>query len=71
MFEEMNLGMDNTVCRHGMHGLYELFNVDIASTLLTKGDNSMLLVQARGGDPLCGVLYDYLRLEAPATYHKS
>lgn len=63
----MNLGMDNAVCGHGIHGLYELFNVDVFSTLLIKGDNSMFLVQARGGDPLCGVLYDYLRLEAPAS----
>ncbi|KAK0578841.1 hypothetical protein LWI29_017025 [Acer saccharum] len=67
VFEEMNLGMDNTVCRHGIHGLYQFFIVDVSSLLLIKGDNSMFLVQARGGDSLCGVLYDYLRLEAPAS----
>ncbi|KAI9198148.1 hypothetical protein LWI28_011033 [Acer negundo] len=67
VFQEMNLGMNNTVCRHGIHGLYELFIVDVSSSLLIKGDNSMFLVQARGGDSLCGVLYDYLRLEAPAS----
>ncbi|XP_044460522.1 probable rhamnogalacturonate lyase B [Mangifera indica] len=66
-FEEMNLGMDNTVCRHGIHGLYRLFSFDVSSVLLIKGDNSMFLTQARGGDPLCGVLYDYIRLEAPAS----
>lgn len=66
-FEEMNLGMDNTVCRHGIHGLYQLFSFDVSSVLLIKGDNSMFLTQARGGDPLCGVLYDYIRLEAPAS----
>ncbi|KAJ4703895.1 Rhamnogalacturonate lyase [Melia azedarach] len=65
VFQEMNLGMDNTVCRHGIHGLYRLFGVGVSSSLLIKGDNSMFLVQARGGDPLCGILYDYLRLEAP------
>ncbi|XP_031262360.1 probable rhamnogalacturonate lyase B [Pistacia vera] len=70
-FEEMNLGMDNTVCRHGIHGLYQLFSFDVSSVLLIKGDNSMFLTQARGGDALCGVLYDYIRLEAPASSVKS
>lgn len=67
VFQVMNLGADNTVCRHGIHGLYQLFSLEIESSLLIKGDNSIFLTQARGGDPLCGVLYDYLRLEAPAT----
>lgn len=67
MFQEMNLGMDNTVCRHGIHGLYQLFSIHVSPLLLKKGDNSMFLVQSRGGDSVCGVLYDYLRLEAPAS----
>nr|XP_017237060.1 PREDICTED: probable rhamnogalacturonate lyase B isoform X2 [Daucus carota subsp. sativus] len=65
VFEVQMLGMDNAVCRHGIHGLYRLFNIDVSSELLTVGDNSILLTQAREGDALCGVLYDYLRLEAP------
>ncbi|KAL5578826.1 hypothetical protein UlMin_011268 [Ulmus minor] len=67
VFQALNLGADNAVCRHGIHGLYRLFNADILSSLLVKGDNSIFLTQARGGDALCGILYDYLRLEAPAT----
>ncbi|KAK1375118.1 Rhamnogalacturonan endolyase [Heracleum sosnowskyi] len=67
VFEVQMLGMDNAVCRHGIHGLYRLFNIDISSELLTMGDNSILLTQAREGDALCGVLYDYLRLEAPVN----
>ncbi|KAM7506269.1 hypothetical protein LguiB_005173 [Lonicera macranthoides] len=67
VFQVVNLGMDNTVCRHGIHGLYRLFNVNISSSILTEEDNSMFLTQARGGDSLCGILYDYLRLEAPAN----
>lgn len=67
VLQVMNLGADNTVCRHGIHGLYQLFSVDIPSTLLINGDNCMFLKQARGGDALCGVLYDYVRLEAPPT----
>ncbi|WJZ95866.1 hypothetical protein VitviT2T_014605 [Vitis vinifera] len=67
VFQVQNLGMDNTVCRHGIHGLYRLYSIDISSSLLVKGDNSLFLTQARGGDAICGVLYDYLRLEAPAS----
>ncbi|XP_010094027.2 probable rhamnogalacturonate lyase B [Morus notabilis] len=67
VFQVMNLGADNTVCRHGIHGLYRLFSIDISSSLLVNGDNSLFLTQARGGDALCGILYDYLRLEGPAT----
>ncbi|XP_021646098.2 probable rhamnogalacturonate lyase B isoform X2 [Hevea brasiliensis] len=66
VFQVMNLGTDNTVCRHGIHGLYQLFSIDVSSSLLVTGDNSMFLAQARGGDALCGILYDYVRLEAPA-----
>ncbi|KAL8045964.1 hypothetical protein ABFX02_08G148500 [Erythranthe guttata] len=67
VFQVTNLGADNTVCRHGIHGLYRLFSADILSTLLVNGDNCIFLTQARGGDSLCGILYDYLRLEAPPT----
>lgn len=67
VFQVLDLGKDNTVCRHGIHGLYRLFNISISSALLTKGDNSILLTQAREGDAVCGILYDYLRLEAPVN----
>ncbi|XP_073314087.1 uncharacterized protein [Primulina huaijiensis] len=63
----LNLGADNTVCRHGIHGLYQLYSADISTTLLIEGDNCIFLTQARGGDALCGILYDYIRLEAPPT----
>ncbi|KAF5176062.1 Rhamnogalacturonate lyase [Thalictrum thalictroides] len=68
VFQVLNLGMDNIICRHGIHGLYRLFNIDISSTLLIKGDNIMFLTNARGGDPMCGIVYDYIRLESPATF---
>ncbi|KAL7244204.1 hypothetical protein ACSBR1_016439 [Camellia fascicularis] len=67
VFQVTNLGTDNTVCRHGIHGLYRLFNIDVSSLLLIKGDNSIFLTQTRAGDALCGILYDYIRLEAPVT----
>ncbi|KAF9590299.1 hypothetical protein IFM89_032307 [Coptis chinensis] len=68
VFQVLNLGMDNAVVRHGIHGLYRLFNIDISSSFLIKGDNILYLTQAREGDPLCGILYDYIRLEAPSTF---
>ncbi|KAJ7967711.1 Rhamnogalacturonate lyase [Quillaja saponaria] len=67
VFQVMNLGTDNAVCRHGIHGLYRLFSVNISSSLLLAGDNSIFLTQARDGDSVCGVLYDYIRLEAAAN----
>ncbi|PIN22367.1 Rhamnogalacturonan endolyase [Handroanthus impetiginosus] len=67
VFQVMNLGDDNVVCRHGIHGLYQLLSVDISSTFMDNGDNCIFLTQARGGDALCGILYDYIRLEAPPT----
>lgn len=63
----LNLGADNSVCRHGIHGLCQLYSADISEPLLIEGDNCIFLTQARGGDALCGVLYDYIRLEAPPT----
>ncbi|KAL2483947.1 Rhamnogalacturonate lyase family protein [Forsythia ovata] len=65
VFQVLNLGTDNTVCRHGIHGLYQLFSIDVSSSLFFEGDNFIFLNQARGGDALCGILYDYIRLEAP------
>ncbi|KAK1278800.1 hypothetical protein QJS04_geneDACA023550 [Acorus gramineus] len=67
LFEVANLGMDNTIGRHGIHGLYQLFSVDVPSALLIKGDNIVYLTQANAGNQFVGVLYDYIRLEAPAS----
>ncbi|KAK9267180.1 hypothetical protein L1049_009600 [Liquidambar formosana] len=67
VFQILNLGTDNTVVRHGIHGLYRLFSADVSSSLLVKGDNSMFLTQGKEADAICGILYDYIRLEAPAT----
>ncbi|EEF43850.1 hypothetical protein RCOM_0903910 [Ricinus communis] len=48
VFRVMNLGTDNTVHRHGIHELYNLFSIDISSSMLTEGDSSMFLAKARG-----------------------
>ncbi|KAG5529659.1 hypothetical protein RHGRI_030141 [Rhododendron griersonianum] len=59
------IGRDNAIARHGIHGLYSLYSVDISSLQLVKGSNSIYLTQSRGGSPFNGLMYDYLRLEGP------
>lgn len=59
------IGSDNTIARHGVHGLYWLFNVKIAAGQLLQGENIIYLKQARSVSALHGVMYDYIRLEAP------
>ncbi|KAL3845757.1 hypothetical protein ACJIZ3_003160 [Penstemon smallii] len=59
------IGKDNAIARHGIHGLYWLFNVEIRGTLLDKGDNTIYLTQANATNPFQGVMYDYIRFEAP------
>ncbi|KAG5541921.1 hypothetical protein RHGRI_021672 [Rhododendron griersonianum] len=62
------IGKDNAIARHGIHGLYYLFNVDIPSAQLTQGDNTIFLTQTRNTSPFHGIMYDYIRLEAPPVY---
>ncbi|KAI4337577.1 hypothetical protein L6164_015975 [Bauhinia variegata] len=59
------IGKDNTIARHGIHGLYRLYNIDISSVLLVEGDNTIYLTQAIATGPLQGIMYDYVRLEGP------
>lgn len=64
-FDTMQLGKDNAIARHGIHGLYWLFSVDIPATSLREGENTIFLTQRKPTGPFTGVMYDYLRLEAP------
>ncbi|CAJ2652239.1 unnamed protein product [Trifolium pratense] len=62
------IGKDNAIARHGIHGLYWLFNIDVSSILLSQGDNTIFLTQAMATGPLAlfqGIMYDYIRLEGP------
>ncbi|EFJ05333.1 hypothetical protein SELMODRAFT_431693 [Selaginella moellendorffii] len=59
-------GRDNAIARHGIHGLYRLYSVDIKGGLLKRGDNSIYLTQANSRSPFVGVLYDHIRFEAPS-----
>ncbi|KAA8546655.1 hypothetical protein F0562_003114 [Nyssa sinensis] len=59
------IGKDNAIARHGIHGLYWLFSVDISASLLLSGSNTIFLRQSKGAGPFKGVMYDYIRLEGP------
>jgi len=61
------IGRDNSIARHGIHGLYWLYSVDIAGTQFVEGDNTIFLTQSRGNSPFQAIMYDYIRLEAPPS----
>ncbi|GKV33542.1 hypothetical protein SLEP1_g42042 [Rubroshorea leprosula] len=68
LFTSGRIGKDNTIARHGIHGLYWLFSVDVPGNLLLEGDNNTIfLTQARSESPFQGIMYDYIRLEGPPT----
>ncbi|THU47916.1 hypothetical protein C4D60_Mb09t20710 [Musa balbisiana] len=59
------IGRDNSIARHGIHGLYWLFNIDVQSAWLIQGDNTIYLTQTRSASPFQGIMYDYIRMESP------
>ncbi|KAF5746763.1 rhamnogalacturonate lyase B-like isoform X2 [Tripterygium wilfordii] len=67
MFSTGVIGTDNVIARHGIHGLYYLFNFDVPGSPLVAGDNTIFLRQRRGGGPFVGIMYDYIRFEGPPS----
>ncbi|KAK9134207.1 hypothetical protein Syun_013537 [Stephania yunnanensis] len=67
LLETRMIGRDNAIARHGIHGEYKLYTADIPSYLLRPGSNTVYLYQNRNYGPFVGIMYDYLRLEAPTT----
>ncbi|KAL9229205.1 hypothetical protein vseg_004694 [Gypsophila vaccaria] len=65
LFSSGQIGFDNTIARHGVHGLYWLYNVSIPGSKFVKGNNTIFLTQALDLSPWRGILYDYIRLESP------
>ncbi|KAK6154143.1 hypothetical protein DH2020_013782 [Rehmannia glutinosa] len=59
------IGRDNSIARHGIHGRYWLYSVNLSGFQLVQGRNMIYLKQARASGPFNGVLYDYIRLEGP------
>lgn len=66
-FDTMQYGRDNAVARHGNHGLYKLWTIDVDPKLLQVGQNVFYLTQRKATGPFIAIMYDYLRLEAPAS----
>ncbi|KAG0453281.1 hypothetical protein HPP92_025945 [Vanilla planifolia] len=59
------IGRDNSIARHGIHGLYWLYNIVVQTRWLLEGENTIFLTQARSASPFQGIMYDYIRLEGP------
>ena len=59
------IGRDNSVARHGIHGLYWLYNIDVQTSWLVEGENIIYLTQASSTTPWQNIMYDYIRLEGP------
>ncbi|KAM3338420.1 hypothetical protein P3S68_030506 [Capsicum galapagoense] len=66
-FSTGSIGRDNMIARHGIHGLYRMYTVDIPSNFLASGTNVIILKQSRGSSHWSGVMYDYIRLERPPS----
>lgn len=65
LFTSGLIGKDNAIARHGIHGLYWVFNVEIGATSFIEGINTIYLTQANASTAFQGVMYDYIRLEGP------
>ncbi|XP_061359356.1 probable rhamnogalacturonate lyase B [Gastrolobium bilobum] len=59
------IGKDNAIARHGIHGLYWLYSIDMPGLLLGEGVNTIFLTQTIATGPFQGIMYDYIRLEGP------
>ncbi|KAE8712673.1 Cinnamyl alcohol dehydrogenase 6 [Hibiscus syriacus] len=65
-FTTNRIGYDNAVARHGIHGSYRLYSIIVPGNRFKEGDNTIFLTQARSYSSFDAVMYDYIRLEAPA-----
>ncbi|XVE83037.1 hypothetical protein DITRI_Ditri16bG0054700 [Diplodiscus trichospermus] len=66
-FTTRRIGSDNVVARHGIHGLYRLYSINVPGYIFQKGNNTIFLTQARSQSSFNAVMYDYIRLEGPAV----
>ena len=67
LFTSGLIGRDNSVARHGIHGLYWLYNINVPGTHLVEGDNTLFFTQPRCTSPFQGIMYDYIRFEGPPS----
>lgn len=67
LFTTGQIGHDNAIARHGIHGLYRLYSIYVPAANLAAGENIIFLRQATSSSALAGVMYDYIRLEGPPS----
>ncbi|KAL0352438.1 UNVERIFIED_CONTAM: hypothetical protein Scaly_1632500 [Sesamum calycinum] len=60
LFSTGVIGTDNAIARHGIHGIYWLFNVDVPAAQLMQGENTIYLTQAKASSPFQGSSVDSL-----------
>lgn len=60
------IGGDNAIARHAIHGIYWLFTVTVPGSLLLGGENTLFLTQTKTANAFQGIMYDYIRLEGPS-----
>ncbi|XP_057784111.1 uncharacterized protein LOC131001607 [Salvia miltiorrhiza] len=60
------IGRDNAIARHGIHGRYWLYSVNLWEKLIIDGTNTIYLRQSKADNPFTGLMYDYIRLEGPS-----
>ncbi|KAG7539968.1 Rhamnogalacturonan lyase domain III [Arabidopsis thaliana x Arabidopsis arenosa] len=65
-FSTGSIGKDNAIARHGIHGMYRLYSINVPGRLLRTGTNTIYLRQAKATGPFEGLMYDYIRLEEPS-----
>lgn len=68
LFTSGLIGRDNSIARHGIHGIYWLYHVDIPGSLLIDGTNTLYFTQPRCTSSFQGIMYDYIRLEGPPCF---
>ncbi|CAN8328463.1 unnamed protein product [Cochlearia groenlandica] len=66
LFSTGDIGRDNAIARHGIHGVYRLYTINVPGRLLRTGTNTIYLRQAKATGPFEGLMYDYIRLEGPS-----
>ncbi|KAL0379040.1 UNVERIFIED_CONTAM: hypothetical protein Sradi_3209500, partial [Sesamum radiatum] len=59
------IGKDNTLARHGIHGVYHFYSIEITGSWLVTGMNTIFLTQASSKGLFVEVMYDYIRFEGP------
>ncbi|KAF9591413.1 hypothetical protein IFM89_004111 [Coptis chinensis] len=67
LFSSGVIGKDNSIARHGIHGLYWLFNADVPGAQLVEGKNTVFLTQPQAHTSWQEIMYDYIRLEGPPS----